>query len=82
MEPLELGEAISFEKKDGTKVRYDVVGIVDDPDEGASYAVLRNEGETGEEEFVVTDREGTLLADESVAQIILDEFLRYAEDAE
>jgi hypothetical protein len=82
MEPLALGESLSFRTKDGTEMPFDVVGIVEDPSDGSSYAVLRHEAADGEEDFVVTDLEGNLLRDEAAAQTILDEFLRYAEEAD
>lgn len=81
-EPLGLGEVIRFEKRDGTEMPFEVVGIVEDPVDGASYAVLRYEAGPDEEDFVVTDREGNLLQDDEAAQAILDEFLEYAEQEE
>ncbi|HEV7178678.1 MAG TPA: hypothetical protein VGN11_02340 [Candidatus Baltobacteraceae bacterium] len=84
--PLELSETLFIETKDGGELPFEVVGILEDPDDGASYAVLMHEpsGEEGEEaesEFIVTDLEGNLLEDDELAQEILDEFLVFAEEA-
>ncbi|MHB8146421.1 MAG: hypothetical protein ACYDGM_04055 [Vulcanimicrobiaceae bacterium] len=81
--PLELSEVLHIETKDGTELPFEVVGILEDPDDGASYAVLMHEPEQddGESEFIVTDLEGNLLEDEELAQEILDEFLVFAEEA-
>ncbi|HUZ49835.1 MAG TPA: hypothetical protein VMW12_08865 [Candidatus Dormibacteraeota bacterium] len=81
--PLELSEVLHIETKEGTELPFEVVGILEDPDDGASYAVLMHEpeDEEGESEFIVTDLEGNLLEDEDLAQEILDEFLVFAEEA-
>ncbi len=81
--PLELSEVLHIETKEGTELPFEVVGILEDPDDGASYAVLMHEpeDEEGESEFIVTDLQGNLLEDEDLAQEILDEFLVFAEEA-
>ena len=54
---------------------FEVVGIVEDPDSSARYAVCYDEGS---DEFIVTDQAGTLLQDEALAQEILDDFLEHS----
>jgi uncharacterized protein YrzB (UPF0473 family) len=81
--PLELSEVLYIETKDGGELPFEVVGILEDPDDGTSYAVLMHEpqDEEAESEFIVTDLEGNLLEDDALAQEILDEFLVFAEEA-
>lgn len=79
--PLELSETLTIETNEGTMLAFEVVGILQDAEEGASYAVLHHEDE-GEEEFIVTDLEGNLLEDDTLAQQILDDFLEFTEDDE
>ena len=81
--PLELSEILMIETKDGAELPFEVVGILEDPDDGTSYAVLMHEPkeEDAESEFIVTDLEGNLLEDDALAQEILDEFLVFAEEA-
>jgi hypothetical protein len=81
--PLELSEVLYIETKDGGELPFEVVGILEDPDDGTSYAVLMHEpvDEEAESEFIVTDLEGNLLEDDVLAQEILDEFLVFAEEA-
>jgi hypothetical protein len=81
--PLELSEILHIETKDGGQLPFEVVGILEDPDDGSSYAVLMHEPEDEEadSEFIVTDLEGNLLEDDDLAQEILDEFLVFAEEA-
>ena len=81
--PLELQEVLHIETKDGASLPFEVVGILEDPEEGTSYAVLLHEPEdSGDEQFVVTDIAGNLLEDDAFAQQILDEFLTYAREAD
>ena len=81
-EPLELGETLYIETKDGAEIAYEVVGILEDPDDGKSYAVLLHEPHDDEEgEFIVTDLEGNLVEDEELANEILTDFLEFAEAA-
>jgi len=80
--PLELSEVLSIHTKDGEDLPFEVVGILEDPEEKTSYAVLMHEPrEEGEGEFIVTDLDGNLVEDEALAQEILDEFLVFAEEA-
>lgn len=81
--PLELSEILMIQTKDGGELPFEVVGILEDPDDGTSYAVLMYEPkeEDAESEFIVTDMEGNLLEDDVLAQEILDEFLVFAEEA-
>jgi hypothetical protein len=79
--PLQLSETLTIETTDGTSLQFDVVGTLEDPDDGSSYAVLRHESADGEsEEFIVTDLGGNILEDERLAQEILDDFLALAEE--
>jgi uncharacterized protein YrzB (UPF0473 family) len=80
--PLELREILHIRTKEGTELPFEVVGILDDSEDGASYAVLMHEPEEPQErEFIVTDLQGQLVEDEVLAQEILDEFLVFAEEA-
>ena len=80
--PLELSEILYIETKDGAELPFEVVGILEDPEEDTSYAVLMHEPHgDGEGEFIVTDLDGNLVEDEDLAQEILDEFLVFAEEA-
>lgn len=80
--PLELSEILYIETKDGASLPFEVVGILEDPEGGDTYAVLLHEphGEGEDGEFIVTDLAGNLLDDESLAQDILDDFLQFAEE--
>jgi hypothetical protein len=81
--PLELSEVLYIETKEGGELPFEVVGILEDPDDGTSYAVLMHEphDDEAESEFIVTDLEGNLLEDDALAQEILDEFLVFAEES-
>jgi uncharacterized protein YrzB (UPF0473 family) len=80
--PLELSEVLYIETKDGAELPFEVVGILEDPEDNTSYAVLMHEAHDEEEgEFIVTDLHGNLIEDEQLAQDILDEFLLFAEEA-
>ena len=60
--PLELSEVLSIHTKDGEDLPFEVVGILEDPEEKTSYAVLMHEPrEEGEGEFIVTDLDGNLV---------------------
>lgn len=79
--PLELSETLTIEMNDGTWLPFEVVGILEDPENGVSYAVLRHEASNGsEDEYIVTDLEGGLLENEVLAQEILDDFLAFADE--
>lgn len=78
---MELSEVLHIQTSDGASYDFEVVGIVEDPDAEASYAVLRHQGtDNGEEHFIVTDSAGNILQDEDLAQQVLDEFLDFAEE--
>jgi len=77
--PLELSETLTIETNEGTMLAFEVVGILQDAQEGASYAVLHHEDE-GQDEFIVTDLDGNLLEDDALAQQILDDFLAFTDD--
>jgi hypothetical protein len=79
--PLELSETLTIETNEGTVLPFEVVGILQDAEEGASYAVLHH-GDDEEDEFIVTDLDGNLLEDDALAQQILDDFLAFADDDE
>lgn len=81
--PLELSEILQIETKDGVRRPFQVVGILQDEDDGTSYAVLVHEPESGGEgEFIVTDLDGNLLENGLLAQEILDDFLAIAQDGD
>jgi hypothetical protein len=77
--PLELQETLYIETTGGESLAFEVVGILEDPEAGASYAVLLHEpADHSDQQFIVTDLSGNLLEDDSFAQQILDEFLAHA----
>jgi hypothetical protein len=80
--PLELKEVLYIETNDGASLPFEVVGILEDPQESTSYAVLLHEPDDGDEQFIVTDLAGNLLENDGLAQEILDDFLTYARDAD
>lgn len=57
---------------------FEVVGIVEESDSAAQYAVCYSERA---DEFIVTDADGELLADEALAQDILTDFLDQSDEA-
>jgi hypothetical protein len=78
---MELSEVLHVTTSDGASYEFEVVGILEDPDAEASYAVLWHEGQgNGEGQFIVTDGAGNILEDEELAQRVLDEFLDFAEE--
>ena len=76
-QPLDLKDVLELHMEDGTALRFEVVGLVED-DEGNAYAVCYNDQS---DEFVVTDAVGDLLDDEDLAQEILDDFFVLAEES-
>lgn len=82
--PLELQDILQIQTKEGASLPFEVVGILEDPDEGHSYAVLLHEpeGDLEGEQFIVTDAAGNLLENEQLAQEILDDFIAYAQEDE
>jgi hypothetical protein len=79
--PLELSDVLNIEMHDGAALAFEVVGILEDPENARSYAVLHHEDD-GEDEFIVTDLQGNLLEEDALAQEILDDFLAFAADDE
>jgi hypothetical protein len=67
-----------IETSDGKRLEFEVVGIVEDEEHNA-FAVCYSESA---DDFVVTDDAGKLLADEKLAQEILDDFFVFAEESE
>ncbi|HKW45341.1 MAG TPA: hypothetical protein VJN22_06740 [Candidatus Eremiobacteraceae bacterium] len=57
---------------------FEVVGIIEDSDSGAHFAVCYSEAA---DEFIVTDKTGGLIESDSLAQNILNDFLEQASDA-
>jgi hypothetical protein len=81
--PLELQEVLNIETHEGATLPFEVVGILEDPQESVSYAVLLHEPENdGEEQFIVTDLAGNLLDNDALAQEILDDFLEYVHEGD
>ena len=81
--PLELQDVLNIETKEGATLPFEVVGILEDPQENVSYAVLVHETENdGEEQFIVTDLAGNLLENDALAQEILDDFLTYVHEGD
>ena len=82
--PLELADVLLIATNDGAALPFEVVGILEDPREGTSYAVLHREpaDESDQDEFIVTDLNGELLGDDQLAQGILDDFLAFAEEGD
>ena len=58
---------------------FEVVGIVEDAESAAQYAVCYSEGA---DEFIVTNEMGELIDDDTLAQEILGDFLDQATDTE
>jgi len=67
-----------IETSEGKRLEFEVVGIVED-EEHHAFAVCYSESA---DDFVVTDEAGKLLADETLAQEILDDFFVFAEESE
>ncbi|MBV8074049.1 MAG: hypothetical protein JO140_01380 [Candidatus Eremiobacteraeota bacterium] len=76
-EPLELRDTLVVQTTDGREIEFEVVGLVED-ENNVTYAVCYSEKE---DQFVVTDAGGNLLADDDLAQEILDDFFVLAEEA-
>jgi len=66
-----------IETTDGRKLEFEVIGVVED-DEHNGFAIAYSEAE---DEFVVTDANGSLLSDTDLAQEILDDFRALAEES-
>lgn len=81
--PLELSEVLHIQTSDGESLQFEVVGILEDSEGGASYAVLLHEpADQGEAQFIVTDLQGNLLENEALAQDVLDDFLELARESD
>lgn len=65
-------------ESDEGKLEFEVVGVVEDAESNETYAIVYNEAG---DRFIVTDAYGKMLADEVVAQEILDDFLAFAEES-
>ena len=74
---LELSDTLVVQTTEGQRLEFEVVGLVED-DENHTYAVCYCETE---DEFVVTEATGQLLADGDLAQEILDDFFVLAEES-
>lgn len=74
---LELRDVLMIQTREDKSLEFEVVGLVED-EEHTTYAVLYCESE---DEFVVTDAQGDLLADDDLAQEILDDFFVLAEES-
>lgn len=74
--PLELRDMVIVKATDETEIEFEVVGLVEDENH-TTYAVCYAEKE---DEFVVTDAKGALLADAELAQEILEDFFVLAEE--
>jgi uncharacterized protein YrzB (UPF0473 family) len=85
-EPLDLNDVLCIQTKDGEELQFTVVGILEDSEDGASYAVLtpqtgENESED-ESQAIVTDLHGNLVEDDDLAQEILEDFLEIVEESQ
>jgi hypothetical protein len=75
---LELKDVLVIKTTGEDKeLEFEVVGLVEDEEHNA-FAVLYCEPQ---DEFVVTDAQGSLLTDEALAQEILDDFFVLAEES-
>ena len=74
---LELQDVLVIKTNEDKEMEFEVVGLVED-DESNTYAVCYCEKD---DEFVVTDAKGELLANDELAQEILDDFFVLAEES-
>ena len=75
---VDLRDTIVVQTPEGAEIEFEVVGLVEDESQ-VGYAVCYNEKE---DQFVVTDATGQLLADAQLAQEILDDFFVLADEEE
>jgi len=75
---VDLSDVLVFEPAEGQKLEFEVVGLVEDPDDHNAYAIAYSEAA---DDFVVTDAFGKLLEDKELAQDILDDFRLFAEES-
>ncbi len=79
---MELNDVLRFTTDEGETLEFQVVGILEDAEDDAGYAVLVHDPTDGSEgQFIVTDRQGDLVEDEDLVQQILDEFFAFAEES-
>ena len=79
---MELNDILRFQDGDGPTLEFQVVGILEDAEDGSAYAVLIHEAaDASESQFIVTDRNGKLLEDQQLVEEILDEFFDFAEES-
>jgi uncharacterized protein YrzB (UPF0473 family) len=86
-EPLDLNDVLCIQTKEGEELQFTVVGILQDADDGTSYAVLTpqtsDEAESEDEtQAIVTDLQGNLIDDDELAQEILEDFLEIVEESQ
>ncbi|HEY3674532.1 MAG TPA: hypothetical protein VGK84_00940 [Candidatus Tumulicola sp.] len=85
-EPLDLNDVLCIQTKEGEELQFTVVGILQDADDGSSYAVLTpqapGEAEEDETQAIVTDLHGNLIEDDELAQEILEDFLEIVEESQ
>lgn len=80
--PLDLREVLEFQMEDGSVQAFEVKAILEDNENGQSYAILeRDVPGTEEGEVIVTDLQGNLLEDEPLAEEIFEDFLVFSEEA-
>ena len=75
---VELSDVLVFEPGEGQKLEFEVVGLVEDPDDKITYAIAYSESA---DDFVVTDAFGKLLEDKELAAEILEDFRVFAEES-
>jgi hypothetical protein len=78
---------LCIQTKEGEELQFTVVGILQDADDGTSYAVLTpqtsDEPESEDEtQAIVTDLQGNLIDDDELAQEILEDFLEIVEESQ
>ncbi|MBV8198009.1 MAG: hypothetical protein JO263_07735 [Candidatus Eremiobacteraeota bacterium] len=79
---MELNDILRFEDDNGRTLEFQVVGILEDSEDGSAYAVLVHEAtDDSDGQFIVTDRDGNLIEEDELVQEILDEFFDFAEES-
>jgi uncharacterized protein YrzB (UPF0473 family) len=86
-ELLDLSDVLTIQTKDGQELQFTVVGILQDADDGTSYAVLTpqaaGEGDSDEDlDAIVTDLHGNLIEDDELAQEILEDFIDIVDESQ
>jgi uncharacterized protein YrzB (UPF0473 family) len=79
---LDVNDTLFVKSPDGEELEFSVVALLEDEDDGSSYAVLVHEpGDDEEEEsFIVTDPYGNLLENDALAQEVLDDYLLFTDE--